>query len=53
MMVMDEDNHGHDAIDVSPEDQDEAERKIDEWAGEYRLDVRKAKGELRRLVREM
>ena len=53
MMVMDEGNHGHDAHVLRPDGQDEAERKIDEWAGQYPIDVDRAKRELRDLLRQM
>jgi len=53
MMVLDEDGNGHDAHIMRRGANDKAERKIDEWAGEYRLDVRRAKRALRSLVRQM
>jgi hypothetical protein len=53
MMVMDDGNHGHDAHVVSPDGRDEAERKIDEWAGAFKFDVGRAKRAMRNLVRQM
>jgi hypothetical protein len=53
MMVMDDENKGYDAHLVDPEAQDEAERKIDEWAAEYTINVARAKRELRELIRQM
>ena len=53
MMVMDDENHGHDAHVVSPDGRAEAERKIDEWAGTFKFDVARAKRGLRYLVRQM
>ncbi len=53
MMIMDDENHGYDAHLVEPDAQDEAERKIDDWADEYTIDVARAKRELREIICQM
>lgn len=56
MMVLDEDNYGHDAHEVAPgrEAVYAAKMKINEWKTKYpTVDTVKAKRELNRLVDKM
>ena len=53
MTIVDQNGDGYDAHIVEAVGRDEAERKIDEWAGTYRFDVARAKRELRALIKQM
>jgi hypothetical protein len=53
MHVLDEDGDGYDALVIRRDNAKDAEAKIDEWASEYNIDSRRAKCELRDLIRQM
>jgi hypothetical protein len=53
MHVLDEEGNGCDALVIRRDNANHAEAKIDEWAAEYNIDPRRAKRELRDLVRRM
>jgi hypothetical protein len=53
MHVLDENGNGHDALVIRRDNAKDAEAKIDEWAAEYKMDARRAKRELRDLIRRM
>ena len=53
MHVLDEDGNGYDALVVRRDNANDAEATIDEWAAKYDIDARRAKRELRDLIRRM